>query len=144
MRRNTIILDDLLQKLNRRIEHLEVSINDIIPILQYILEIVEETTLKGPQKKGLAISLLKQIINNSDLKKEDKEDCYIIINNGIISDTIDLVISASKKNIKINKKISFMKKWSSKTLRKNKNATRLQKEFGNNNKRKESVNKNTE
>ena len=136
MRRNTIILDDILQKLNRRIEHLEVSINDIIPILQHILEIVEETILKGPQKKGLAISLLKQVINNSDLKKEDKEECYIVINNGIISDTIDLVISASKNNIKVNKKKSFIKKWSSRTLRRNKTAAKLQREFGSNNKKK--------
>ena len=134
MKRNTIILEDILQKLNSRIEHLEVSISNIIAILQHIMEIVEKTKLKGPQKKGLAISLLKQVIDNSNLKNEDKEDLYNVINTGIIADTIDLVISASKKKLKLNRK-SIMKKLSSKTLRKNKNAVNLQRKFAGDNKR---------
>jgi len=134
MKRNTIILDEILQKLNSRIEHLEVCISNVIPILQHIMEIVEKTRLKGPQKKGLAISLLKGVIINSNLKNEDKEDLYNVINNGIMSDTIDLVISASNRKLKLNRK-SIMKKLSSKTLRKNKDAVNLQRKFAGDNKR---------
>lgn len=95
--------DEIAKELKKRAGHIEMSVNNLMSILQYILEVVELSKAKGPQKKTLAISLLNQIINEADICKEEKDECRKMINNGTVSNTIDLVITASKKKTKINK-----------------------------------------
>jgi len=117
--------DEISAELKRRAGHIEMSVNNLMTILQYILEVVELSIAKGPQKKTFAISLLNQVIDEADICKEEKDECRNMVNNGTVSNTIDLVISASKKKTKINKKkkrlsLSFSKK-----------AMALQNRFGN-------------
>lgn len=102
--------EETAEELKKKVGYIEVSVENLITILQYILEIVELTKKKGPQKKTLAITLLKQLIDESEANVIEKDDCYIMINNGTISNTIDLVISASKKKTKLNKYKSIVKR----------------------------------
>tara|TARA_B100000401_G_C52626725_1_gene634038 strand:- start:358 stop:744 length:387 start_codon:yes stop_codon:yes gene_type:complete len=95
--------DEIARELKRRAGHIEMSVNNLMTILQYILEVVELTKAKGPQKKTFAISLLNQIIDEADISNEEKNECRNMIKNGTVSNTIDLVITASKKKTKINK-----------------------------------------
>lgn len=120
--------EEISVELKKRIGHLEVSVDNLMIILQYVLEVVELTKAKGPQKKAFAISLLKQIIDEADINQNEKSNCYVLINNGTVSNTIDLVITASKKKTKLNKHKSLVKRILCR--RKNKHAENLQKRHG--------------
>lgn len=99
--------DEIARELKRRAGHIEMSVNNFMTILHYVLEVVELSKAKGPQKKTFAISLLNKIIDEADICNEEKNECRNMINNGTVSNTIDLVITASKKKTKINKRKSL-------------------------------------
>ena len=61
---------ELTNKLNENISHIKVSSKTIITILEYILEIVELSEVKGPKKKVLALTLLTNVIENANLEKQ--------------------------------------------------------------------------
>ena len=71
-------------------------------VLEYVIEIVEKIkNLKGNRKKGLAILLIKKVVENSEMDEEDRKLCMAMINNGIVGDAVDLVINA------VNGKLDF-------------------------------------
>tara|TARA_Y100001970_G_C14257575_1_gene876662 strand:- start:1790 stop:2272 length:483 start_codon:yes stop_codon:yes gene_type:complete len=119
--------EEISVELKKRVENLEISVDNLMIILQDVLEVVELTKAKGPQKKAFAISLLKQIVSEADIDESERENCNLIINNGTISNTIDLVITASKKKTKLNKKKGIMNRLSKNTIK----AMNLQRRYGN-------------
>lgn len=89
-------------ELMKKIEHIKVGSQTIMLVLEYVIEVVEKIeNLKGNKKKGLAILLIKKVVENSDMDEEDRKLCMAMINNGIVGDTIDLVINA------VNGKLDF-------------------------------------
>ena len=81
--------------------------HNLIVLLKNSIEIVEFLELSGKQKKTLVIDLLKKYVNESDIDSNEKEICIDMINNGTISETIDLVVDASNGNININNVIDL-------------------------------------
>ena len=64
-------------------------------ILEYVLDIVEHVEgIKGNKKKTLAILLITKVVENATLDEDDKNLCMAMIDNGVIGDTIDLVVNA--------------------------------------------------
>ena len=89
-------------ELMKKIEHIKVGSQTIMLVLEYVIEVVEKIeNLKGNKKKGLAILLIKKVVENADMDEEDRKLCMAMINNGIVGDTIDLVINA------VNGKLDF-------------------------------------
>ena len=89
-------------ELMKKIEHIKVASQTLMLVLEYVIEVVEKIeNLKGNKKKGLAILLIKKVVENSDMDEEDRKLCMTMINNGIVGDTIDLVINA------VNGKLDF-------------------------------------
>tara|TARA_Y100000389_G_C17179856_1_gene373417 strand:+ start:69 stop:500 length:432 start_codon:yes stop_codon:yes gene_type:complete len=94
--------DTEYKSLLKKIQHIQVSSQNLMLVLEYIIEIVEKIqNLKGNKKKGLAILLIKRIVENAEIDEEDRKLCMTMIDNGIVGDTIDLVINA------INGKLDF-------------------------------------
>lgn len=96
--------DDLSKELKKRLNKPDVCASNLINILKVILEVVELSSVNGSQKKTFAISLLNKIIDEADIVNREKRECKKLIENGTVSNTIDLVISASKKDVQINNK----------------------------------------
>jgi hypothetical protein len=75
----------------------------LLVVIENILEVVEITKLKGNDKKTLSLKLIQKFIEYCPEK-------YIVLkstmqqslDNGFISDTIDLIVKASKNELKIN------------------------------------------
>tara|TARA_Y100000389_G_scaffold27434_1_gene23545 strand:+ start:2235 stop:2663 length:429 start_codon:yes stop_codon:yes gene_type:complete len=89
-------------ELMKKIEHIKVGSQTIMLVLEYVIEVVEKIeNLKGNKKKGLAILLIKKVVENADMDEEDRKLCMAMINNGVVGDTIDLVINA------VNGKLDF-------------------------------------
>tara|TARA_Y100000389_G_scaffold77467_1_gene74219 strand:+ start:51 stop:488 length:438 start_codon:yes stop_codon:yes gene_type:complete len=94
--------DKEYNELMKKIEHIKVASQTLMLVLEYVIEVVEKIeNLKGNKKKGLAILLIKRVVENSEMDDEDRKLCMIMINNGVVGDTIDLVINA------VNGKLDF-------------------------------------
>ena len=87
--------DKEYQELEKKIQHIKVGAKTLMIILEYVLDIVEHVEgIKGNKKKTLAILLITKVVENATLDEDDKKLCMAMIDNGVIGDTIDLVVNA--------------------------------------------------
>ena len=79
---------------------------DIFKYLKLIIENVERENLKGNEKKKLAIRILEDIIKISPLDNAKQVYCLSLIEHGVVSNSIDLIISAASGNLEVNMDIN--------------------------------------
>jgi hypothetical protein len=82
--------------------------HSLLYVLRVTMECIEVHDVAGFNKKDLAISVTKKLIEESELDDEKKQFCIKLIDSGVIEDTLDLVISATKGELSINKKTTRM------------------------------------
>ncbi len=118
-------IDDLLEsiflKVKDKLTNLSIildSKNQIVQILRIILESLEYENLKGHDKKKYAILVLKKLVEESCMDKENKDICLVFIDSDIASNTIDFAIDIAKGKTQIKKKtiVKIIKKIINKTL----------------------------
>jgi|TARA_B110000259_G_scaffold106092_1_gene121706 hypothetical protein len=96
-----IIYDDALVRLKNRLTDLAIKSTTMPLIIKYVIEIIEGTQIKGSEKKTMALKLMRTII--VDLTDgEDEEVLTRLLDDGTISDLIELVIDASKGKLDVN------------------------------------------
>tara|TARA_B100001057_G_scaffold424515_1_gene447326 strand:- start:1 stop:438 length:438 start_codon:yes stop_codon:yes gene_type:complete len=81
---------------------IEVSSKTITQIVKIAMEIVEATKLKGKEQKVLAERIVRKIVNDSPLEESKKSIVISMLDEGIVGDVIDLVVSATKGELDIN------------------------------------------
>ena len=91
-----------LFKLNEKIGDMEINAQTIIMVTKFSMEVVEATKLKGAAQKELAISLVRQVIVEAPISDEKEKLLLDMIDQGILANTIELVVAASKGNLDIN------------------------------------------
>ena len=91
-----------LVKLNEKIGDMEIKAQTIIMVTKFSMEVVEATKLKGAAQKELAISLVRQVIVEAPISDEKEKLLLDMIDQGILANTIELVVAASKGNLDIN------------------------------------------
>lgn len=106
MKKYQEVYNILLKKIND-IDSFELNPHNLIVLLKITIELVEFLELSGREKKSLVIDLLKKYVNESEINENDKQICLDMINNGTISETIDLVIDASNGSLDINNVIDL-------------------------------------
>lgn len=92
------------KKLKTKIDSMGLIVNskNITLIIKLAMEIVEASALKGDEQKKLVEKILKKIIVEAPIT-DDKEKLLLnMIEEGIVGDVIDLVVSATKGEININ------------------------------------------
>lgn len=96
--------DELLQLLLQRIHNkgLELNERSVMLYLRYAMEIIELSDMKGPEQKEMAIELLTEIINTSQVNDNTKTKLTTLIDGGILGEVVDLVVSATKGQINVN------------------------------------------
>lgn len=77
---------------------------DIFHYVKIILENVEHENLKGNEKKKLAIRILEDLIKESSMDNSHKIYNLSLIEHGVISNSIDLIISAASGDLEVNMK----------------------------------------
>ena len=70
--------------------------------VRYVMEIVEGKPVKGEVQKKLALAILARLVEDSAMEDGDKDLCRDMIRSGIVGNTIDLVVDASRGNLNIN------------------------------------------
>jgi hypothetical protein len=82
--------------------NIEVSSKTITEIVKIAMEIVEATKLKGSGQKLLVEKIVRKIVTQSSLDEAKKSIVISILDEGIVGDVIDLVVSATRGEVNIN------------------------------------------
>jgi len=96
--------DTTLMKLQSTLKerNIEVSPKTITQIVKIAMEIVEATKLKGAEQKELVERIVRKIIIDSPLEESKKSIVISMLDEGIVGDVIELVVSATKGELDIN------------------------------------------
>ena len=76
--------------------------NDIFKYLKIIIENIEKENLKGKEKKEMSIKILRGLVDESELEESKKVYCLSIIDNGVIGNSIDMIILAASGELEVN------------------------------------------
>jgi hypothetical protein len=77
--------------------------NDLFKILRIVIECIELQNLKGKSQQKLAEDILLKLIKGSKMDNTQQLLCVSMIEYGVIGDSIDVIISATKGEINVNK-----------------------------------------
>ena len=96
--------DVCLTKLNTELESKGVTITPqtITIVIKIAMEIVEASVLQGEEQKVLVEKLVRKVIIDAPIDDDREKLLLDIIDEGIIGNVIDLVISATKGELNVN------------------------------------------
>lgn len=85
-----------------KIASLTITPDTIITVLQYAMEAVEVTALKGNEKKKAVMDIIRKAVEDAPMEDHIEKILLEMIDDGIVSHTIDIIVSASRGNINLN------------------------------------------
>ena len=85
-----------------KVGNMIITPNSIILVLQYAMEIVELTTLTGPEKKSAVIELVRNAVVDAPMDDHVESILLEMIDDGILSHTIDIIVSAARGHLHLN------------------------------------------
>jgi hypothetical protein len=97
------LFDQCHQHLKIKIGKLEINFSNIMTVVKFSMEVVEVSEAKGKRQKSLVVQLVKQIVKDAPISDEKEKFLLDMIDNGVLGNTIDLIIDASKGKLNINK-----------------------------------------
>ena len=95
-------IESIRTDFNFKISSLTISPDTIILVLQYAMEAVEASTLSGTEKKQAVMDLVKKAVTDAPIDNHVETVLLEMIDDGIISHTIDIIVSASRKELNLN------------------------------------------
>ena len=96
------LFDYCMLELKKKIEGIEVNADTVITILKYAMEVVELSKAKGEAQRELAIKLVRKVVVDAPIADEKEKLLLDLIDNGILANTVDLVVDASRGDIDVN------------------------------------------
>jgi|TARA_B110000914_G_scaffold211914_1_gene212369 hypothetical protein len=99
-----VAFDTSLKKLNEKLEsrNIEITPGSITIVIKICMEIAEATRLKGKEQKVLVERLVKKVVKDAPISDEKEKLLLDMIEEGVVGDVIDLVVSATKGELDIN------------------------------------------
>ena len=99
-----VAFDTSLKKLNEKLEsrNIEITPGSITIVIKICMEIAEATRLKGKEQKVLVERLVKKVVKDAPITDEKEKLLLDMIEEGVVGDVIDLVVSATKGELDIN------------------------------------------
>tara|TARA_B110001450_G_scaffold191587_4_gene179779 strand:+ start:721 stop:1176 length:456 start_codon:yes stop_codon:yes gene_type:complete len=95
------IYESTLETLKEKISVIAIRPNTIHLVIKYVMESVEYTPLKGSEQKELALKLIRAVfVDFTD--GEDERVLVQLLEDGTISNMIDLIVDATKGKLDIN------------------------------------------
>ncbi len=106
---NNSIYDNALILVKDKISNITIRASTIHLIIKYVMETVEKTPIKGTEQKDLALRLIRALI--VDLTdKEDEKILLKLLDDGTISNMIDLIVDATRGKLNINRVVTVSSK----------------------------------
>ena len=95
------IYNSVLNVLKEKTSAIEIRSSTIHLLIKYVMEEIEDTPLKESEQKEMALKLIKELIKDLT-ENEDERALLQLLNDGTISNLIDLIVDASKGRLNIN------------------------------------------
>lgn len=90
--------------LKSKIKDDEITAASVVHILKLSMELVEDLKdVKGEDQRDFAVSLVREIIDKSKLTQQQKENCLLVIDFGVLDNVVDFVVDATTGKVNINK-----------------------------------------
>lgn len=99
--KDTLFINTLIN-VKKNMENVGLNLNTIHIVIKYVMEATEKTPLKGKEQKVFALRIIKEMIENVPDSNEHKKTLLAMYENDSISNTIELIVSASKGELGIN------------------------------------------
>ncbi len=96
--------DECLKKLKVKISelNLEITPDSITTVIKLAMEVVEASKLKGEAQKKLVTKIVRKVVVDAPIADEKEKLLLDMIDQGIVGNVIELVVSASKGEVDIN------------------------------------------
>lgn len=102
-----LTLHEVVTTVVNRLGGREVSPQTLMVIVKYAMEVVELTKLKGSEQRQMVVDVVKQVVMDAPISDEREKLCLDMIESGVLGQTIDLVVDASKGHLDINRVASL-------------------------------------
>ena len=99
--RETSIFINITNIARKKLENVSLRPNTVHLVIKYIIELIEETPLKGVEQKELALKVMRELFK--DLTEGEDEIVLLkLLDDGSISNLIDLVVDATNGKLNMN------------------------------------------
>jgi len=98
------LYETTLIKLKVKVSAISIRSSTLHLIIKYVMELVEETPLKGSEQKEMALKLIKALI--VDFTDGKDEGVLIqLLEDGTIGNMIDLIVDATRGRLNVNRAV---------------------------------------
>jgi hypothetical protein len=97
------LFEEALKQLKAKLGDVELTPASLTKAMRAAMEVIEDLPIKGAAQKDLAVDILRQLITDAPIEEAQKKLCQDVIDSGILASTIDLVVSASKGELNLNR-----------------------------------------
>lgn len=99
--KETSIFVNITEILKKKLANVSIKPNTIHLVIKYVMELVEETPIKGVEQKEFALKVMRELFK--DLTEgEDELVLLKLLDDGSISNIIDLVVDATNGKLNVN------------------------------------------
>ena len=95
------VYETTLQKLKVKVSAITIRSSTLHLIIKYVMELVEQTPIKGSEQKEIALKLIRALIVDFT-DAEDERVLLQLLDDGTIGNMIDLIVDATKGRLDIN------------------------------------------
>lgn len=95
------VYETTLSKLKVKVSAITIRSSTLHLIIKYVMELVEQTSLKGSEQKEMALKLIRALIVDFT-DAEDERVLLQLLDDGTIGNMIDLIVDATRGRLDIN------------------------------------------
>ena len=95
------VYETTLAKLKVKVSAISIRSSTLHLIIKYVMELVEQTPLKGSEQKEMALKLIRALIIDFT-NGEDERVLIQLLDDGTIGNMIDLIVDATRGRLDIN------------------------------------------
>ena len=96
------IYEKILIKVKEKMSVMKLRSSTLHLIIKYVMEEIEESPVKGTEQKEMALKILRELVVDLT-ENEDEKVLTQLLDDGTISNMIDLIVDATKGKLNINK-----------------------------------------
>tara|TARA_X000000950_G_C13779802_1_gene604614 strand:+ start:612 stop:983 length:372 start_codon:yes stop_codon:yes gene_type:complete len=101
-KQNEAIFNNCLKQIKLTIGTTEINAKNIMYIVKVAMEVVEASEVKGSEQKVLVNKLVSKLVIDAPISDAKEKLLLDILDEGIVDEVIDLVVSASKGELNLN------------------------------------------
>ena len=95
------IFDKSLEIIKKKVSVIDIRPSTLHLILKYVMEEIEKTPLKGTEQKEITLKIIRALVIDLT-ENEDEKVLLQLLDDGTISNMIDLIVDATRGRLNIN------------------------------------------